>query len=68
MYPSILRRLTITGMRRGMAGSRGWLIVGISVAGVQILRRIARSESQVLYRTQVKPGDVFEIFTRQPPK
>ena len=64
MLPLVLRRLTITGLRRGMAGSRGWLIVGISVAGVQILRRVARSESQVLYRTQVKPGDVFEIFTR----
>jgi len=66
MLPLVLRRLTITGLRRGMAGSRGWLIVGISVAGVQILRRIARSEAQVLYRTQVKPGDVFEIFTRSP--
>ena len=66
MLPLVFRRLTITGLKRGMAGSRCWLIVGISVAGLQILRRIARSESQVLYRTQVKPGDAFEIFTRSP--
>jgi hypothetical protein len=47
-----------------MGGSTPWLIVGVVVTGIRVLRRIAVPEEQVLYRTAVKPGDVFEIVTR----
>jgi hypothetical protein len=62
----LLRRLTRTGFRRGMAGSRGWMILAISVSGVRVLRRLARHEDEVLFRTVVKPGDVFEIDVKPP--
>ena len=28
MFEALLRRLTRTGIRRGMSGSRGWLVLG----------------------------------------
>ncbi len=65
---TLLRRLTRTGFRRGMAGSRGWMLVGVAVGGVRVLRRLARQEEEVLYRTEVKPGDRFELAVRPPPR
>ena len=62
----LLRRLTRTGFRRGMGGSRGWMVVGILAGGMRVLRRVAHNDEEVLYRTVVKPGDVFEIDVRQP--
>jgi hypothetical protein len=62
----LLRRLTRIGFRRGMSGSRYWLILGIVVGGVRALRQLAKQDEEVLYRTAVKPGDVFEIITRPP--
>jgi hypothetical protein len=67
MFQALLRRLTTTGLRRGMSGSRGWLLVGILSGGVRVLRRIAHHEEEVLYRTAIKPGDTFEIIARPPP-
>jgi hypothetical protein len=63
MFTAFLQRMMRTGFRRGMAGSRGWLYVGIAAGGVRLLRRIAHDKEEVLYRTAVKPGDVFEIIT-----
>jgi hypothetical protein len=57
----LLRRLTRTGLRRGMHGSRGWMVVGILSGGMRLLRRLAHHEDEILYRTAIKPGDVFEI-------
>jgi hypothetical protein len=68
MTPTIIRRLTNTGLRRGLAGSRAWLVVGMGLVGYRIIRRIAMSDPEVLYRTAVRPGDVFEIITRSRPK
>jgi hypothetical protein len=64
MYADLLRRLSTTGLRRGLAGSRPWIVVGIAAAGVRIIQRMARDGDAVLYRTAIQPGDVFEIVTR----
>jgi hypothetical protein len=68
VYASILRRLTITGLRRGMGGSRGWLYLGITAVGLRAIRRMAMPDDEVLYRTAIRAGDVFEIVTRKRPK
>jgi hypothetical protein len=65
MFEALLRRLTRTGIRRGMSGSRGWLVLGVVTGGVRILRRLAHDEEDVLYRTAIKPGDTFEIIARR---
>jgi hypothetical protein len=65
MFEALLRRLTRTGLRRGMSGSRGWLVLGIVTGGLSIVRRLARDEEEVLYRTAIKPGDTFEILARR---
>jgi hypothetical protein len=67
MFEALLRRLTRTGIRRGMSGARGWLILGILSGGVRLLRRLAGDDEEVLYRTVIKPGDTFEILAKPPP-
>jgi hypothetical protein len=62
----LLNRLLRTGLRKGMSGSRAWLIVGISAGTVRALRRLARDEPKVLYRTRVRTGDRFVITSRAP--
>ena len=64
MYASLLRRLTSNGLRKGVSGSTPWLVVGIVAAGLRLLARIARDDEEVLYRTAIKAGDVFEVVTR----
>lgn len=64
LFAALLRRLTASGLRRGLSGSTPWLIVGVLATGVRVLRRLSIPEQEVLYRTAVKPGDVFEIVTR----
>lgn len=63
---TILRRLVGTGLRRGLGGSRAWMVVGISAAGVRVLRRLASPKPEVLYRTLLRPGDRIEVVTRPP--
>jgi hypothetical protein len=64
MIASLLRRLTSNGLRKGVAGSTPWLLVGIVAGGLRMLRHLARDDEELLYRTVVKPGDVFEVVTR----
>ena len=64
MLAALLRRLTASGFRRGLSGSTPWLVIGVVATGARVLRRLAVPEQEVLYRTAVKPGDVFEIVTR----
>lgn len=64
----LLRMLTRTGARRGLGGSRGWMIAGVVAGGIRALQRFAHSEAEVLYRTEIKAGDRFEIKTRRPTK
>ena len=64
MLAAFLRRMTWTGIRRGMNGSNPWMIVAILAVGARTLRRLAHSEPEVLYRTKVQPGDRFVIRSR----
>lgn len=64
MYLSLLRRLTSNGLRKGVSGSTPWLVVGIVAGGLRLLHRIAQDDEEVLYRTAVKVGDVFEVVAR----
>jgi hypothetical protein len=66
VFAALLRRLTASGFRRGLTGSTPWLIIGILATGIRILRRLSIAEEEVLYRTAIKAGDVFEIVTRPP--
>jgi hypothetical protein len=68
VYAALLRRLTTSGFRRGLTGSTPWLVIGILATGIRILRRLSIADEEVLYRTAVKAGDVFEIVTRTPPQ
>ncbi|HVJ98401.1 MAG TPA: hypothetical protein VNC41_16350 [Acidimicrobiia bacterium] len=61
-----LRRAMTAGMRRGMAGSRVWLVIAIVAAGGRALSKLASRDAEILYRTVVQPGDVFEIVTATP--
>lgn len=58
---ALLRRLMRSGFRRGMSGSQAWLVLGISAFGIRTLRKLARPAPKVVYRTEVRPGDRFEI-------
>jgi hypothetical protein len=64
VYASLLRRLTSNGLRKGMSGSTPWLVIGIVAAGLRLLARIARDDEEILYRTAIEAGDVFEVVTR----
>lgn len=61
---SLLRRAMAVGLRKGVAGSRPWLAVGIVALGVRVLRRLGQPKEKVLYRTVVQPGETFEITSR----
>jgi hypothetical protein len=65
---ALLRRMMRTGFRKGMAGSERsqlWLVIGIVAFGARALRKLAHSEPEVVYRTEVQPGDIFEIGSRR---
>jgi hypothetical protein len=63
---ALLRRLMRAGFRRGMSGgSQAWLVLGVSAVGVRALRKLARPAPEVVYRTEVHPGDRFEIGNRR---
>ena len=64
MYASLLRRLTRSGLRKGISGSTPWLIVGMAAGGLRLMRRLARDEEEVLYRAAIRAGDVFEVVAR----
>jgi hypothetical protein len=68
MVPDLIRRASIVGLRRGLGGSRPWIIIGVVAAGARILIRLAQDDEAVLYRTLIRPGDVFEIVTGPDPK
>lgn len=66
MFEYLLRRATILGTRRGLGGSNAWMVVAILAVGARMLRRLANPETEVLYRTRIRPGDRFEISAREP--
>lgn len=59
-----LRRFTTLGFTRGMRGSRPWMITGMVAIGLRGLRRMANPPEEVLYRTELKPGDAIQVGTR----
>jgi hypothetical protein len=66
VFNELLRLATRRGLTRGFGGSRAWMAVGATAVGIRMLRRLAHSQPEVLYRTVVKPGDAFELITRRP--
>jgi hypothetical protein len=68
MFEQLLSRLASTGFRRSRSGSRIWLVIASVAAGLRLLRYVSRRGDDVLYRTQVLPGDQFEIITKAPNK
>ena len=65
MLEVLLRRVNWVGVRRGMTGSRVWMALGIIAAGFRVLRWVSRSHEDILYRTALRPGDGFEILTKE---
>ena len=61
-----LRALTRAGMRRGSGGSTAWLVVLVAVTGVRVARRLGRGGDDVLYRSELRPGDRFLLTVRPP--
>lgn len=66
MYLRALRTLTLLSFRRAMSGSRPWAITAVVVVGLRALRRLARDEPEVLYRTRLQPGDRILVSARGP--
>jgi hypothetical protein len=65
---SLLRRATRAGFRRGLSRSersQAWLVLGITAVGWRALRKLARSAPEVVYRTELRPGDRFEVASRR---
>jgi hypothetical protein len=61
---ALLRRLVRVGFRRGMSDSQRsqfWLVLAISALGLRALRKLARPAPEVVYRTELHPGDRFEV-------
>jgi len=59
MWLGFLRRLTDRSLRRGLGGSRLWMVVAILAIGARTIRRISHSEPEVLYRTRIRSGDII---------
>lgn len=62
----MLKTLVRIGFARGLGGSRGWLALGITAGGLQVLRRLAKREEEVVYLEKLLPGDslVIQHFPR----
>ena len=58
----MLKRLTRTGLRKGMlGGSRPWLVVGVAAGGLRLLGRILRKQPEVLYCSELAPGQAVVV-------
>ena len=66
MFGEILRWLSTSGLRRGLGGSRPWIVVAIVAIGARAIGRLAREQEPVLFRTVVRPGDSFAVTARRP--
>lgn len=68
MSGNILSWALRNGLRRGlMGGSRRWMFVG-AVAGVgKLLKIMARTRPEVVYREKLEPGQVMVIDHKKPP-
>ncbi len=58
----LLHSLQRTGMRRGvLGGSHRWLWVFVGTFLLRRLRHAIGSEPELVYRTELKPGEGFRI-------
>ncbi len=58
----MLKKLTTTGVRKGLlGGSRAWTVVAVVAVGVRLLGRLARSEPEVVYCEELEPGQSLLI-------
>jgi hypothetical protein len=65
---SVLRTVSRRGFRRGLlGGSRTWLILGISAAGLRVMTRLFSDKPEVVYSAKLHPGEVLRI-TALPPE
>ncbi len=62
----MLKSLIRIGFARGIGGSRGWLALGLTAGGLQLLRRAVKREPEVVYCEELHPGQslVIEHFPR----
>ena len=62
----MLKTLVRLGVARGIGGSRGWLTLGVVAGGLQLLRRMAKQEPDVVYLEELHPGQsvVIQHFPR----
>lgn len=62
----LVQRLARTGLRRGvLEGSRGWLLVGVSLTAVRVLRRVL-AEPDVRATIELHTGDAIEVRVEPP--
>jgi hypothetical protein len=59
-------RLALTGFRKGLAGSRPWLIVGITATALRVAGRLLR-DTPIIATVELKRGDTVEIHAVPPP-
>ena len=63
----MLRRLTRTGLRRGlMGGSKPWLAVGAAAGAFRLLGRVAGKQPKVVYCEPLHPGETLIIRQEGP--
>lgn len=55
--PDITGRLRREGFRRGFAGNRHWLAIGLLTWGYQRVRKMASREPELVAREELRPGD-----------
>lgn len=59
---SLLHYLQIKAFGRGFGGHRAWIVVGVAL---WMLNR-ARNQNDVIYRTELKPGERLIVTTTKP--
>lgn len=57
----VLRIAERAGIRRGMAGSKGWFYVGTGLWTLRIVRRMAERKTQILVSETLAPGQRIVI-------
>ncbi len=57
----MLKALRRLGLARGIGGSRGWLAVGLTAGGLQLVRKALKREPDVVYCEELHPGQSMVI-------
>jgi hypothetical protein len=60
-----LARAAAAALRRGVRGSRGWLVVGVSLGAVGVLRRVL-AEPGAHAAIELHTGDALEVRVVEP--